>query len=171
VRGTVLLVKIKQQQRPCREISDMVWDHSNEDLNLKLSLKLAALAIVSAAYQAPVWAQIKVGKTARYSGTAASSVKETATGAQLYLDHINAQGGVNGQKIELVSMDDKFDPALAAENAKKTNRRQQGDGVVFDAWHTPHRGHHALAVQCGHHVDCALYRSHVTAQSGASVGV
>jgi ABC-type branched-subunit amino acid transport system substrate-binding protein len=32
---------------------------------------------------------------------------------------VNAEGGVNGQTIELVSMDDKFDPALAAENAKK----------------------------------------------------
>lgn len=97
----------------------MVWLNSIEDLNLKLSLKLAALAIVAAAYQTPLLAQIKIGQTAGYTGTAASSVKETATGAQLYLDHINAQGGVNGQKIELVSMDDKFDPALAAENAKK----------------------------------------------------
>jgi branched-chain amino acid transport system substrate-binding protein len=88
-------------------------------LNLKLSLKLAALAIVAAAYQTPLLAQIKIGQTAGYSGTAATSVKETATGAKLYIDHINAQGGVNGQKIELVSMDDKFDPALAAENAKK----------------------------------------------------
>lgn len=40
-------------------------------------------------------------------------------GATLYLDHINAQGGVNGQKIELISMDDKYDAKLAAENARK----------------------------------------------------
>jgi branched-chain amino acid transport system substrate-binding protein len=88
-------------------------------LTLKLCIKLAALAIAATALQSPLWAQIRIGQTAGFSGTAASSVKETASGAQLYLDHINAQGGVNGQKIELVSLDDKFDPALAAENAKK----------------------------------------------------
>lgn len=90
----------------------------DEDLTLKLSTKLAVLTVASALHTT-LWAQIKIGQTAGYSGTAASSVKETASGAQLYLDHVNAQGGVNGQKIELVSLDDKFDPTLAAENAKK----------------------------------------------------
>jgi ABC-type branched-subunit amino acid transport system substrate-binding protein len=91
----------------------------NEDLTLKPFIKFALLAIAATALQTPVWAQIKIGQTAGYSGAAASSVKETVAGAHLYLDHINAQGGINGQKIELVSLDDKFDPALAAENAKK----------------------------------------------------
>jgi branched-chain amino acid transport system substrate-binding protein len=86
---------------------------------LKFSIKFAVLAILYVGVQCSVLAQIKIGQTAGYSGTAATGVIETATGAQLYLDHINAQGGVNGQKIELVSLDDKFDPALAAENAKK----------------------------------------------------
>ena len=86
---------------------------------MRICIKLAVSAIAATALQSPLWAQIKIGQTAGYSGPAASSVKETASGAQLYLDHINSQGGVNGQKIELVSLDDKFDPALAAENAKK----------------------------------------------------
>jgi branched-chain amino acid transport system substrate-binding protein len=64
-------------------------------------------------------AQIVVGQTAGFSGVVAAGVKETTDGAKLYLDAINEQGGVNGQKIELVSLDDKFDPKLAAENARK----------------------------------------------------
>ena len=69
---------------------------------------------------APAWAlsQILIGQTAGFSGTVAAGVKETTDGAKLYLDAVNARGGVNGQKIELVSLDDKFDPKLAAENAK-----------------------------------------------------
>ena len=63
-------------------------------------------------------AQILIGQTAGFSGAVAAGVKETTDGAKLYLDAINAQGGVNGQKIELIQMDDKFDPKLAAENAK-----------------------------------------------------
>lgn len=63
-------------------------------------------------------AQILIGQTAGYTGSVAAGVKETAEGAKLYLNAINAKGGVNGQKIELVSMDDKFDPKLAADNAR-----------------------------------------------------
>jgi ABC-type branched-subunit amino acid transport system substrate-binding protein len=64
-------------------------------------------------------AQILIGQTAGFTGPVASGVKETTDGAKLYIDSINAKGGVNGQKIELIQMDDKFDPKLAAENARQ----------------------------------------------------
>jgi branched-chain amino acid transport system substrate-binding protein len=63
-------------------------------------------------------AQLLIGQTAGYTGIVGPGVKETADGARLYIDAINAKGGVLGQKIELISMDDKFDPKLAAENAR-----------------------------------------------------
>ena len=64
-------------------------------------------------------AQILIGQTAGFSGPVASGVNETTAGAKLYLDFVNAKGGVHGQKIELIQMDDKFDPKLAAENARQ----------------------------------------------------
>lgn len=67
---------------------------------------------------APVQAQIRIGQTAGYTGIVGPGVKETSDGAKLYIDAVNARGGVYGQKIELISMDDKFDPKLAAENAR-----------------------------------------------------
>jgi branched-chain amino acid transport system substrate-binding protein len=81
-------------------------------------VKKCILAAVAAF--APLWAtaQILVGQTAGFTGTVAAGVKETTEGAKLLIDSINAKGGVNGQKIELVSMDDKFDPKIAAANAK-----------------------------------------------------
>lgn len=63
-------------------------------------------------------AQILIGQTAGFTGSVAAGVKETTQGAKLYFDMINAKGGVNGQKIELLSLDDKFDPKLASENAR-----------------------------------------------------
>lgn len=63
-------------------------------------------------------AQIVIGQTAGFSGPVAAGVQETTDGAKLYLDAINADGGIGGQKIELVSMDDGFDPKRAAENAQ-----------------------------------------------------
>ncbi len=63
-------------------------------------------------------AQILVGQTAGFTGPVAVGVKESSDGARLYLDMVNAKGGVAGQKITLLSMDDKFDPQLAADNAR-----------------------------------------------------
>lgn len=63
-------------------------------------------------------AQIVVGQTAGFTGAVAATVTEASNGAKLYIDSVNAKGGVNGQRIELVSLDDKFDPKLAASNAR-----------------------------------------------------
>lgn len=63
-------------------------------------------------------AQILIGQTAGFSGPVAAGVKETTEGAKLHIDAINAKGGIAGQKIELISMDDKFEPKLAGENAR-----------------------------------------------------
>jgi branched-chain amino acid transport system substrate-binding protein len=64
-------------------------------------------------------AQILIGQTAGFTGPAAAGVTEITQGAKLYLDAVNARGGIHGQRIELVSLDDQFDPKLSAENAQK----------------------------------------------------
>ena len=82
-------------------------------------LRKVELALACAGGAGSAQAQILIGQTAGFTGTVASSVKEATDGARLYFDAVNARGGVNGQKIELVSLDDKFDPKLTLENAKK----------------------------------------------------
>lgn len=52
-------------------------------------------------------------------------MKETAEGAQWYLDAVNARGGIRGQSIKLVSVDDKFDRQLAAVNATQLAQRPE----------------------------------------------
>jgi ABC-type branched-subunit amino acid transport system substrate-binding protein len=76
--------------------------------------------VAVAAALAPVWAlsQILIGQTAGFTGPVGAGVKETTDGARLWIDSVNARGGVNGQKIELIQMDDKFEPPLAKANAK-----------------------------------------------------
>jgi ABC-type branched-subunit amino acid transport system substrate-binding protein len=81
--------------------------------------KLLTLCVVWAGLAgATASAQIKIGQTAGFTGAVAASVKEATDGAKLYFDAVNARGGVNGNEIQLVSLDDKFDPKLAAANAK-----------------------------------------------------
>lgn len=84
-----------------------------------LALRLAAGLALALAGAAPVAAQILIGQTASFTGPVASGVKEGTEGARDYIDLINERGGVNGQKIVLMSLDDKFSPKLAAENAQK----------------------------------------------------
>ncbi|HET6827570.1 MAG TPA: ABC transporter substrate-binding protein [Ramlibacter sp.] len=82
-------------------------------------------------------AQILIGQTAGFSGPVAAGVKETTDGARLWLDAVNAKGGIGGQQLELVSLDDKFDPKLAGENAKKLVE-ERGVVAMFLTRGTPH---------------------------------
>jgi branched-chain amino acid transport system substrate-binding protein len=82
-------------------------------------------------------AQILVGQTAGFSGAVAPSVKETTEGARLAIDAVNAKGGINGQRIELISLDDKFEPALTVANTK-TLVAERGVVAMFLNRGTPH---------------------------------
>lgn len=96
-----------------------------------------ATAALAAALCGPGHAQILIGQTAGFSGQVAAGVKETTDGAMLYIDAVNAKGGVNGQKVELTSLDDKFDPKLAAENARKLIE-ENNVSALFLTRGTPH---------------------------------
>ncbi len=91
----------------------------------------ATLAVATTAH-----ADITIGQTAGITGTVAASVKEATQGAKVYFDAVNASGGVNGQKLVLVSLDDKFDPKLAVANAKTLI--DQGVITLFLNRGTPH---------------------------------
>lgn len=102
----------------------------------RLGLWLAAAAVWAGAGTPAALAQIRIGQTAGFTGAVAAGVKETTDGAKLYLASVNEAGGVNGQPVELISLDDKFEPALAAENAKKLI--DQGVTALFLTRGTPH---------------------------------
>jgi len=76
-----------------------------------------AVAALSLLFSGAAFAQIRIGQTSALTGPAASAVNEINIGAKLYLKAVNAEGGINGQAIELVSMDDNNKAAAAADNA------------------------------------------------------
>jgi branched-chain amino acid transport system substrate-binding protein len=63
-------------------------------------------------------AQILIGQTVGVTGSVAATVKEAAQGADLVFDRVNATGGIKGQKIELVILDDRFDVKQTVENTR-----------------------------------------------------
>jgi branched-chain amino acid transport system substrate-binding protein len=103
-------------------------------------LTLAALLLAGAlnlTLSFPALAQLRIGQPSGFSGAAAAGVKENADGAALYFDALNARGGINGQKVELVSVDDKFDPKLTAELARQLITEQHVLALFLNRG-TPH---------------------------------
>jgi branched-chain amino acid transport system substrate-binding protein len=97
---------------------------------------LAGAVALCFAFTGAAWADIKIGQTAGFSGAVAASVKEATQGAKLCFDAVNAHGGVGGETLQLVSLDDKFDPKLAVTNAKTLI--DQGVITLFLNRGTPH---------------------------------
>ena len=62
--------------------------------------------------------EIKIGQTTPYSGPA-SSFGATSRAIVNYFKMINAAGGVNGRKINLISLDDAYSPPKAMEQTRK----------------------------------------------------
>jgi ABC-type branched-subunit amino acid transport system substrate-binding protein len=63
--------------------------------------------------------EIVIGQSAPLSGGNADLGKDIRNGALAYFKKVNDAGGVNGNKIKLVTLDDKNDTKLSAENTKK----------------------------------------------------
>ena len=82
-------------------------------------------------------AQILIGQTVGVTGAVAATVKEAGIGAMLHIDAVNAAGGVNGQPIELITLDDKFDTQLTLANAK-TLIEERRVIALFMTRGTPH---------------------------------
>ncbi|MFD2676027.1 ABC transporter substrate-binding protein [Camelimonas lactis] len=70
--------------------------------------------------------EIRLGQTMPYSGPA-SYVGIVGRTQTAYFRMINAQGGINGRKVTLISLDDAYNPAKTVE---ATRRLVEGDGVL-----------------------------------------
>ncbi|GAA0000417.1 ABC transporter substrate-binding protein [Bradyrhizobium diazoefficiens] len=104
---------------------------------MKAALALAA-ALAAACLSTPASAQksygpgvsdteIKIGNTMPYSGPA-SPLSITGKVIAAYFDEVNEKGGVNGRKLNLISLDDAFSPPKTMEAAR---RLVESDGVAF----------------------------------------
>jgi branched-chain amino acid transport system substrate-binding protein len=79
--------------------------------------------------------EIKIGNSIPYSGPA-SSFGTTGRAEAAYYRMINDNGGVNGRKITLVSLDDGYSPPKAAENARRLVEQDEVLGI-FGSLGTP----------------------------------
>ena len=79
--------------------------------------------------------EIKVGQTAPLSGPA-SAYGQLSRAEAAYFKTLNDKGGINGRKINLVTLDDGYSPPKAVEGVRQL---VEGDGVavIFNVLGTP----------------------------------
>ena len=99
------------------------------DRVIRNARKIALAAIVTTALATTAYAQkkydpgatdteIKIGNIMPYSGPASAYATIGKTEAA-YFNKINAEGGINGRKINFISYDDAYSPPKAVEQARK----------------------------------------------------
>ncbi len=97
--------------------------------NYRRWLTLAVTVGITAVAASPVAAQkkydpgasdteIKIGNIMPYSGPA-SAYAEIGKAEAAYFQKINAEGGINGRKVNFISYDDGYNPPKAVEQARK----------------------------------------------------
>jgi branched-chain amino acid transport system substrate-binding protein len=75
-------------------------------------------------------ADIVLGHSGDLSGNSAALTTDYVRGMNAYFDDINKKGGIRGEKIKLVSMDDGFNPDKTAENTKALIETQNAVALV-----------------------------------------
>ncbi len=101
-------------------------------MKLPRTLAIAAISAVVLFFAIPGLAQqgvtadtITLGHSGPSTGPLAELGKEYLSGAILYFDQINANGGIHGRRIRIAALDDAYDPERAAENARRLIDEQQ----------------------------------------------
>ena len=102
-------------------------------MKLMKSRKFIAAAALMLAISAPVAGMagdtIKFGVAGAHSGDLASYGLPSVNAAKLVIDQVNAKGGINGKKIEMLVEDDVCKPEVATNTATKLV--SQGAEVVL----------------------------------------
>src|SRR3954452_10690696 len=80
---------------------------------------MIGLAFAIVALAGPAMADVKIAFIDPLSGGAASTGILAQKTHQFYIDAINASGGVNGEKIQLLSYDNKVNPQESLIQLKK----------------------------------------------------
>jgi len=121
---------------------------------LPLLVLIALLLAACSASTAPV---IKIGLVAPFEGRYRSMGYEAIYAARLAIREINAKGGLNRYRIELVTLDDRGDRHMALESARKLAIDPQVVAVI--GHYRPDSTDAAIETYCAQHVPLVAIES------------
>ena len=79
----------------------------------------AVLVAAATTTMAPAQDAYVIGVSAAMTGPPASTNAPPIEGLRLYVERLNAHGGINGKRVQLNILDDQAEPSKAAANAKR----------------------------------------------------
>src|SRR5690348_5456287 len=91
--------------------------------HLRAAVTLVAMALLPAA-AAHAQDSYKIGVTAAMTGPGAATQAPVIEMLRIYVDRLNAKGGIHGHRINLLIEDDQAEPSKAAANATKLFRQE-----------------------------------------------
>jgi branched-chain amino acid transport system substrate-binding protein len=80
--------------------------------------------------------EIRLGQTMPYTGPA-SSLGVTGKAMEAYFSSVNENGGINGRKIKLISLDDGLSPAKTVEQTRRLVEQDEVLAIVGSLGSTP----------------------------------
>jgi branched-chain amino acid transport system substrate-binding protein len=86
---------------------------------MRMTIALAAAGLAGVMGTANAQDAYVIGVTSALTGPPASTYAPAMDALRIYLDGVNARGGINGKKINLVIQDDSAEPSKAVANVKK----------------------------------------------------
>lgn len=105
---------------------------------LARTVMVAALALFGGALHAQdgvTKTSITIGQSVALTGPGSPLAVPFHQGAKMYFDRVNAAGGINGRKIELITLDDRGNPTQTAAHAKQL--MDQGVLALFGFYGSP----------------------------------
>ena len=86
----------------------------------RLAAVMALLVVATARAETGVTDRaVLIGESAVFSGPVAETGNNYRRGIELYFEQANKGGGVYGRKLQLVALDDAYDPKRTVENTRK----------------------------------------------------
>lgn len=115
---------------------------------------MAAVAIGVAPAQRPEEAgvfpdRIVFGQSAAFTGPASDLGNDLRLGIQAAFAEANRRGGVHGRKLELVSLDDGYEPALAIVNTTKLIEEEKVFALIGGVGTPTSRSANPIALKAG----------------------
>jgi len=102
-----------------------------QPLVLAIALSITAAATAAEKKYGPgvTDTEIKLGQTSPYSGPA-SAYSVIAKAQLAYFKMINDQGGINGRKVNMISIDDAYSPAKTVEQTRKLVEQEEVAAIL-----------------------------------------
>lgn len=97
---------------------------------LVASTTFVAITTATTTHAQTIGNEILFGKTSSLSGPLSEIGVDATSATQAYFDYINAQGGIHGRKLRLMTLDDSYSTEKGVANAKQLIEKEKAFALL-----------------------------------------